>query len=93
METDIKFFVNGVSGINRLLKQFPSLTPYLHTVETSQGCEQRLTNLPNLTFIFDRLPIFSRIPNRVIGGYLEERTLWMRLWNSVISGIVFHNWN
>ncbi|MCK9862133.1 hypothetical protein [Paenibacillus sp. ATY16] len=98
---DIKFFVNdsmhGVSGINRLLKQYPALTPYLHTVETSHGSEQRLTNLavgwdgsnPNgctesieiddaieiirgvprryplnkLTFIFDRLPMLSRIPN------------------------------
>ncbi|GLX70514.1 hypothetical protein [Paenibacillus glycanilyticus] len=96
----IKFFANdsvyGVSGINRVLKHFPKLTPYLHTVDTLQGSEQRLSNLPvgwdgsnpdgftdsitiddaievvrgvprryslnDLTIIFDRLPLLTRIP-------------------------------
>jgi hypothetical protein len=47
--TDIKFFVNepmnGVSGIDRLLKRNPALVPFRHLAETSLGNEQRLTNL------------------------------------------------
>lgn len=47
---DIKFFASdstfGVSGIERLLKKNPRLAPFRHTVETSLGQEQRMTNLP-----------------------------------------------
>lgn len=47
---DIKFFVDGftnsISGIDRLLKNNPSLLPFYHTVETSLGHEKRLSNLP-----------------------------------------------
>ncbi|TCM90652.1 hypothetical protein EV294_1103 [Paenibacillus sp. BK033] len=47
---DIKFFVSdsqrGVSGIDRLLKQNPKLSSYRYSVGTSEGFEQRLTNLP-----------------------------------------------
>ncbi|AWB44965.1 hypothetical protein DCC85_12545 [Paenibacillus sp. CAA11] len=47
---DIKFFlsdlVNGVSGIDRLVKHNPALERFLYTSETVLGHERRLSNLP-----------------------------------------------
>lgn len=48
---DIKIYASdmqcgSVSGIDRLLKHNPLLSSYRHTVGTSVGLEQRLTNLP-----------------------------------------------
>ncbi|WP_219837195.1 hypothetical protein [Paenibacillus sp. R14(2021)] len=49
---DIKFFMSdsshGISGIDQLLKQLPTLSVYRHRVKTQTGNEQRLTNLPSL---------------------------------------------